>query len=194
MDKVAVSIYKTLENNIIFGRNTPFYVPEAKRWNRAEFYHRKTLLCDYNDANVEIKLNDLTSVEGIFGIWSIWGKMNNKSIFICLDVHETLDIGYEIRMHEKNLNFARETDWDDSIYTEHNRFNLFKRSKAITQWQQLKYVLVSKNIAGKINREIIEAQYAWDHMAVYWNKNQYQPLSIEALQSLRKNAYAASLR
>lgn len=122
------------------------------------------------------------------------GRMTENSKMICLDVHETLDIGYEIRMHERDLNFARSTPWEDPVYTENNLFSLHKRSKAIVQWLDLTYVLVAINIHGKINRETIEAQYAWNTKSYYWNRNYFQAVTREALENQRNNEYIMSLR
>lgn len=182
------------KNVKVFGPENPFYVPEPTKWNREAFYNEPTNLVEYNSVDRNLDLNNLIEVEGKSGVWAIWGSKSEKDPLVCLDVHETLDIGYEIRMHEKDLDFARKTDWNDPIYTDHNRFDLFKRSKAITQWKNLTYILIAINVHGKINREAIEAQYAWDNKSIYWNRNYFQAVTSEMLENQRNNDHIMKLR
>lgn len=178
-----------------FGPHNPHFVPESRKWNRFAYLARPNpCLCEYVSLNKRLDLNNLAEVEGRSGVWSLWGRLGPRKRFKCLDVHETLDMGYEIRMHEKDLEFARRTPWNDEVYISDNLFSLHKRSKALVQWRDLTYTLVAIDVPGKINREAIEAQYAWDHRSVYWNRNYFQAITKEMLENQRTNDYIMKLR
>lgn len=196
MNYESKSMFIGPKNVKIFGPDNPYWVPEPTKWNRDLYYSTPTNMVEVNSLEQILDLNNLDHVEGKSGVWSIWGwnEQCKEENLVCLDVHETLDIGYEIRMHEKDLEFARNTDWNDLLYTENNLFSLAKRSKAITQWERLEYRLVALNVHGKINREAIEAQYAWDLKAIYWNRNYFQAVTKEMLENQRNNDYIKKLR
>lgn len=195
---MSKSMFVGPENVKTFGPEDPYWVPEPSRWNRELYYSTETHMVDVRSLERAIDLDDLftlkTQWEGVSGVWSLWGRKNATEPLICLDVHETLDLGYEMRMHEKSLDEARNTPWDADIYTKDNLFSLEKRSKAISQWQDLEYRAVALDVRGKVKREAIEAQYAWNHKAVYWNRNYFQAVTKEMFENQLKNDYIKNLR
>lgn len=206
------SLFIGPKNEKPFGQNDPYYVPEPTRWNRALYYEMPNPnLCHIQSLNEFCTINNVNEplgpIEGISGVWSIWGSknlipdvsINDKNMFdllTCLDVHETLDMGYEIRMHEKDLNIFKEAPWDSDLFTENGltSFSLAKRGKAISSWCNLTYIIVAKNVSGKINREAIEAQYAWENKAIYWNRNYFQAVTEDMLRNQRSNDYISKLK
>ena len=195
---MSKSMFVGPENVKTFGPEDPYWVPEPSRWNRKLYYSTETHMVDVRSLERAIDLDDLftlkTQWEGISGVWSLWGRKSDDEPLTCLDVHETLDLGYEMRMHEKSLDEARNTPWDADIYTKDNLFSLEKRSKAISQWQDLEYRVVALDVKGKVQREAIEAQYAWNHKAVYWNRNYFQAVTKEMFENQLKNDYIKNLR
>ena len=179
-----------------FGPDDPFYVPEPSRWNRSLYYRRDNPnMVDAHSLNIAVPdPSSMSEFVGISGVWEIWGRRDSNSPSICLDVHETLDIEYEVRMHERDLAYVRGLEWDAEEFKPLHLFSLWKRSKAITQWLDLEVKVVAINVEGKLNRELIEAQRAWDVKSVYWNRNYFQPVTREQMEHQRTVEYIISRR
>lgn len=200
-----------------FCEKYPLYCPESVKWNRILYYSMDNpLLLDCLD---ETMLNRLKSkcVNESFdennvpyeslhfpGVWSIWGKCGENCVPKCLDAHECVDIGYEIKFHHESLEEARMHDCNDEYfytstcdrqkvtlfgkeYEPGTLFSLERRSKAISNWKDLTVNIALKDLGGqpgdKFLRELAEAQFAWNNKAVYWNRSYFQCISQRMVKS-----------
>lgn len=189
------SLFIGPKNQKDFGKEDRFYVPEPSRWNRKLYYlMNDPKLLNVKSLDIKVDLKNMDDLIGISGIWEIWGRRDNNSSLQCLDVHETLDLEYEIRMHEKDLEFVRSLDWHADEFKPLNLFSLWKRLKAITQWLDLDVRVVAMNVHGKLNRELIEAQRAWDVKSVYWNRNYFQPVTYDQMVHQKTVEYIINRR
>lgn len=135
---------------------------------RKEFYKSKFNCVKFSDINTKINFEDIDKLNYISGVWSIW----NKDESICMDVAQTQNIGNEILMYIRRLDFNKyATDEEIKIYNEEYHFYNHKKFRDIHRDCQGEYLikLVVLNKDDKIEREKIEAQYAHDHQARYWN-------------------------
>ena len=143
------------------------------------------------------------------GVWSIWGRCPGQKMdgFRCLDVHECVDLHYEINMHHTMLQEARKRPHDDEYFymstQDANGTKMFghyygpgevfsqeRRSKAISNWKDLKILVIAQSLGGqggdKLLRECVEAQFAWTWKALYWNRTYFQAVTKRMLRSQLK--------
>ena len=189
------SLFVGPKNQKNFGVEDPFYVPEPSRWNRALYYSRPNPeLVAVEPMNLVVDPYRPDQVEGLSGIWELWGRRARRRWLVCLDVHETLDVGYEIRMHQMDLDRVKNLPWDAEEFHPLHLFSLDKRSKVICQWLDLQVRVTALQVEGKLNRELLEAQRAWDTRSVYWNRNYFQPVTQEQRDHQRTVEYIAGRR
>ena len=204
-----------------FNSKCPLYVPESVKWNRYLYYSMPDprLFDSLSEASKEGILDCLTlSLDDsgglccnvsfmesatekwaeVFhspGVWSLWGRCceHRLSPKKCLDVHECVDIGYELSMHHQMLEEARVHEWHDGYfdngdvqsvtvmfgkhYGPWTTFSMERRSKAISNWYDLEVRLVALELDNKFLRELVEAQFAWENKSVYWNRSYFQPVT-----------------
>lgn len=141
---------------------------------------------------------DVKSLEGVPGVWSLWGKCGPNGSLRCLDVHECVNLAYEMRTHHSMLEEAKKYDWNDDYFyrTTQDRdgtvmfgkfyepgtvFSMERRSKAISNWYDLEIRVVALGLSGspgdKFLRELVEAQFAWEWKAAYWNRSYFQAVT-----------------
>lgn len=135
---------------------------------REEFYKDKFDCISFNDENIKINLDLVNNLNKVPGVWSIWSSDN-----ICMDVAQTNNIGEEIKIYSRRLEFNSKFNNEKEIelYNKnHQNYNRMK-FKNIFEDCNNKYILrlVSVNIESEIEREKIEAQYAHDNKARYWS-------------------------
>lgn len=146
---------------------------------------------------------------GVPGVWAICGKHPVLKTHHCLDVHETVDIAYELITHEADLQLCKSASLDDPMF-EGELFSLAKRTRAIGNWLDLEYRLVvafasemeicgvkvpqQPALGGKFLRELVEAQCAWNVKSFYWNRNYFQPVTQQMVFSQMESDYIMSKR
>lgn len=144
------------------------------------------------------------SLSGIGGVWSLWGRCNSNGPMRCLDIHECVDLAYEMETHHQCLVEARKRCHDDDYFYETTDdrsgttlfgikygpgevFSLERRSKAISNWRDLEIRLVAYGLGwqpgDKFLRELVEAQLAWEWKAVYWNRTYFQAVTQRMVKS-----------
>lgn len=127
-------------------------------FNREKFYQDKIDITNYSA--VEEMISDFNREIGIPGVWCI--KDQNGDV---LDVYETSDIGNEMYQAVRRLsNCKGKTDEElsDKRYS-------WKKVRNMTECGKLNFVIVVRNMEDKVERMKIEAQYAHDNKAKYWN-------------------------
>lgn len=196
------------QDSMHFGPENPLWCPEPSRWNRKLYYSLPNPNLLEGDENLDALSKDdgfvvdrtggLDDLSGKKGVWSVWGKAPGSNALECLDVHECLDLQYEMLFHEKLLKDVSNADWDDPMF-EGPLFSMYKRTKAISNWCDLEYHVVvqagadDKNMM-KLTRELVEAQHAWYHKSVYWNRNYFQPVTNEQMKHQKQVPYIISRR
>lgn len=185
-----------------FDGTDPFYCPEPSKWNRKLYYESPNPeLYEGDYSNIPLDMKNLKeslnkgNFEGVPGVWSIWGSQHENEPPLVLDVHQTLDLGYEIRMFDLDMRSVMHLSWSDLIFHENGPlFSLAKRNKAISSWKCLQYVVENAGMRGRLYREALEAQWAWDHKAIYWNRSYYQAVTKKMLDQQKTNSYIMSLK
>lgn len=106
-------------------------------------------------------ISDFNTLLGVPGVWAV--KCGDQ----VLDVCETQDIGTEMYQVVRRLNFMKNKT-DEEIKEMNNSYNR-KKVRDIANEGKLDFILISKNVYNKDERERIEAQYAHDSRAKYWS-------------------------
>ena len=141
-----------------------FYSKRIWKFGREGFYKEKLNLISFESIDKEILLEDIDSLINIPGVWSRWSND------MCLNVCQTNNIGREmllsirkfdslknLKTYKKNNPGIEKSWWE--VY-----LNELKDSN-----NNIIFKLVAINIFCKEERELIEAQYAHDNKARYWN-------------------------
>jgi len=87
------------------------------------------------------------------GVWSIWGS-NENDRRICLDVHQTINIGKEMKWI-----------WKRSLDGKRVR----KYQHIFSGYKEIIFKVVALNIENLEERQQIETDYACKNNALYWN-------------------------
>ena len=146
-------------------------------WNEEErnkFYSQNINLISYKNENETISYNMINKYNKIPGVWSVWGFKDNRNI--CLNVCQTIDIGKEISENIRGWHRRKGLSDEDIENSCKNRqykesiIRRFKKQRNIIDFSNtLNIIIVAKNINNKKKRENIEAQYAHDNKAMFWN-------------------------
>lgn len=132
-------------------------------FNREKFYSKTLDVISFN--SVGELVSNFDSLKGIPGVWAI-----NDSNGVVYDVTQTKDIGSEMYKYLRRLNFNKNLT-DEEINIENRRY-LYNRKKyrdIMNDIDKINFILISRNIDSKEERELIEMQYAHDTKAKYWS-------------------------
>ena len=145
---------------------------------KEQFYASDNIIISFNSINKTINLEDIENFKYIKGVWSIWGiDENNKEI--CLEVCETQNIGKEIkcciRLLETGNNNLNKTNAEIKESRKHYNFDdsnkriKYRNIAEYKKYGSLIFKLIIINVEKQEKRWNIEAQYAKDNKAKYWN-------------------------
>ena len=147
-------------------------------FDRNTFYDSKFSIISFKSEDKIISFNSLDILNGIPGIWSIWSKNKNNEE-ICLEVCETQNIGKEmlqgIRLIHKGKENLNKTDIEikesrkNYIIDDSSKRIKYRNIYSHNKYGEIIFKLVKININNKIERQDLEAQYAHDNKALFWN-------------------------
>lgn len=175
-------------------------------WEREEFYNRykdlfllenkydntsnKYKCKEINNNDNKIINNNFKSLIGVPGVWAVWDSDKK----ICFDVAQTKNIGKEMFLYLRKLDYNKDLS-DKDIINENKRYfyNLKKYRNIMKDCNKVCFILVSINISSKEERELIEIKYAYDNKARYWNLAPGQLLSIKNFNTKDINSFEGIL-
>lgn len=135
--------------------------------NYQEYFYSKFLNI-INFKSVNLLVNDFNKFKNIPGVWSVW----NEDKTVCLDVAQTKNIGFEMKRYLRRLNFNKDLS-DEDIDKMNNKYNSkmnrYKYRNIMKDTNKVNFIIIVIDINSKIEREMIEAQYAHDNRARYWS-------------------------
>jgi hypothetical protein len=100
-----------------------------------------------------ITVDSAKSFRRIPGVWAIWGQ-DASDFEICLDVHESVNIGKEMKWVRKRALDGKRT----------KRYKYF-----FERYTNIAFAIVAMYIESQAEREKIEALYASENHARYWH-------------------------
>lgn len=142
----------------------------APSFDREAFYKEKFKLISFDSLDQEISWDNIDSLKGIPGVWSVWSSNNE-----CLDVCQTIDIGKEMLAWIRSYKACKGKSDEELIEMniKYRRYNRRKKRDIAKHCFNLNskpiFKVVSTNIETKEQREAIESQYAHDNKSIFWS-------------------------
>jgi hypothetical protein len=100
-----------------------------------------------------VTVEEIKDFRRIPGVWAIWGR-DAGDYKICLDVHESVNIGKEMKWVRKRAIDGKRTKRYEYIYG---------------CYTDIAFTIVALHIESQAERETIEASYASENHARYWH-------------------------
>lgn len=147
--------------------------------NNGEISIDNLYFSDETTNNSDKYISKFSYLDNIPGVWAIW----DKDLSICFDIAQTSNIGEEMRKYFRRLIFNKGLS-DQELINENKRYKYNRRKFRDIMKEannKVSFVIISKNIDSKNKRELIEAQYAYESKAKFWNFAPGQKSKIECL-------------
>ena len=161
------------------------YLSYLNKQKRDKFYESKLELIDFEEDGKILSLSSIIKLNNIPGVW--YKIASNGQV---LDVSKTIDLGKEllfsIRAIEKG--YKNIDKIDEEIEKEYkNRYGIYKKYRDMVKYEKnngnnnIIFKLIVIDIQDEVILEAIEAQFAHDNKALFWN---YAPGQAKRIKNI----------